>query len=640
MALSFARKHPLKKSKIRHSEYYDQQELHFCLYEESKQGKQFNNLYPLITSEENIKLAYRNLKNNKGSNTAGTDNKTIRHLSVMDGNTLVETVRYRLKNYMAQSVKRVEIPKGNGKMRPLGIPTIMDRLIQQCFLQVLEPICEAKFYGSSYGFRPNRSCEQAIAHAMKYMQQVNLHYVVDIDIKSFFDHVSHRKLLRQLWSIGITDSRILAIIAKMLKAEVAGIGFPTEGTPQGGVISPLLSNVVLNELDWWIASQWENMPTRHPYVERNPDGKLNRGNKYTALKKTNLKEVYIVRYADDFKIFCRKRSDADKIFAATKKWLKKRLDLDISSEKSKVVNLKKNYSDFLGFQLKLERRGYATTGKPKYVVKSHVSQKATAKIIEKAKYYISTMQHQPTGQGRYAATLKWAAFVMGEHNFYRFATCAGKDFSQIAYIVSKSMDNRLKPKGRKACKRWKKPIEPVMSQTLKERYGKSRQMRYLDGRYAIAPISFCQHKAPMMLGNKVNKYTPDGVKEIHKNLEFVDVDTLTLLMKNPVRGMSIEYNDNRLSLYAAQKGKCAVSGELLKIYNAHCHHKKEKSKGGSDKYQNLVLVSDIVHQLIHATQETVIKRLLNELSLSSKELSKLNKFRKLVGNHELKFSTK
>lgn len=130
------------------------------------------------------------------------------------------------------------------------------------------------------------------------------------------------------------------------------------------------------------------------------------------------------------------------------------------------------------------------------------------------------------------------------------------------------------------------------------------------------------------------------MKEIHKNLEFVDVDTLTLLMKNPVRGMSIEYNDNRLSLYAAQKGKCAVSGEVLKIYNTHCHHKKEKSKGGSDKYQNLVLVSDMVHQLIHATQETVIKRLLNELSLSSKELSKLNKFRKLVGNHELKFSTK
>lgn len=123
----------MKKAKIRHSEYYDQQELHFKLYDESKNGKLFENLYPLIISEENIKLAYRNLKNNKGSTTAGTDNKTIRHLSGMDEQKLVEVVRFRLSNYMAQSVRRVEIPKGNGKMRPLGIPTIMDRLIQQCW---------------------------------------------------------------------------------------------------------------------------------------------------------------------------------------------------------------------------------------------------------------------------------------------------------------------------------------------------------------------------------------------------------------------------------------------------------------------------------------------------------------------------
>lgn len=638
--MSFARKRPKKKAKIRHSEYYDQQVLHFKLYDESKNGKQFENLYPLIISEENIKLAYRNLKNNKGSTTAGTDNKTIRHLSVMDEQKLVEIVRFRLSNYMAQSVRRVEIPKGNGKMRPLGIPTIMDRLIQQCFAQILEPICEAKFYGASYGFRPNRSCEHAIAHAMRCMQQMNLHYVVDIDIKSFFDNVSHQKLLRQLWTLGIQDRRVLAIIAKMLKAEVAGIGFPQAGTPQGSVISPLLSNVVLNELDWWIASQWEEMPTRHPYAIIQPSGKLNRGMKYAALRKSGLKEVYIVRYADDFKLFCRNKCDAEKVFIATQKWLKERLNLDISTEKSKVVNLKKNYSDFLGFQLKVERKGYAKTGNPKFVVKSHISPKATAKIREKAEFYIELMQHQPTGTGRYNATLKWAAFIMGEHNYYRLATCASKDFSQIAFIVSKGFNNRLKPTGSKARKRWKHPKEPVMSQTLKERYGKSKQMRYLDGKYAIVPISYCQHKPPMMIGNKVNRYTPDGIAEVHKNLEQVDTETLMFFMRNPVKGRSVEYNDNRLSLYSAQKGKCAVSGEILTLDNTHCHHKTLKCKGGKDKYHNLTLVTNTVHSLIHATSEDTIKRLLGGITLNTKGQKKLNALRKLVSNHAIIFSTK
>jgi len=166
-----------------------------------------------------------------------------------------------------------------------------DRLIQQMFKQVLEPICEAKFYKHSYGFRTNRSTEHAIARCNFLAYKCQCHYVVDIDIKGFFNNVNHTKLLKQLFTIGITDKRVLAIISKMLKAPVEKLGISNKGCPQGSILSPLLSNVVLNSLDWWIANQWETFESERQYSNV---GKLHR-----ALKTTRLKEMHIVRYADD-----------------------------------------------------------------------------------------------------------------------------------------------------------------------------------------------------------------------------------------------------------------------------------------------------------------------------------------------------
>lgn len=233
------KKKPLKKQKIRNSEYYDMQLVFDELYAASVKGQRFCNLVELIKRPENIKLAYRNIRKNSGSRTAGVDNKTISDLNKWNENALVAHVQRKLDWYIPNAVRRVEIPKDNGKTRPLGIPTIMDRLIQQCILQVLEPICEAKFFKRSNGFRPNHSAENAIAQAERMIQNVGCHYVIDIDIKSFFDNVNHGKLLKQMWTHGIRDKKLLSIISAMLKAEVAGIGFPEKGTPQGGIISPL-----------------------------------------------------------------------------------------------------------------------------------------------------------------------------------------------------------------------------------------------------------------------------------------------------------------------------------------------------------------------------------------------------------------
>ena len=198
----------IKHKKLRHNEYYNLQETFDTLYAKSKVGEVFNNLMEIISSEENIKLAYRNIKRNTGSKTSGVDKLTIKDIESIASDDYVKIVQKKMSWYKPRVVRRVEIPKPNGKMRPLGIPAIWDRIVQQCILQVLEPICEAKFYRSSYGFRPNKSAENAIADCYKKIQRQKIHFVVDIDIKGFFDNVNHTKLIKQMWHMGIRDKKL------------------------------------------------------------------------------------------------------------------------------------------------------------------------------------------------------------------------------------------------------------------------------------------------------------------------------------------------------------------------------------------------------------------------------------------------
>lgn len=608
-----------KQRKIRNSEYYDLESTFDDLYAKSKRNTTFNHLMEIIESEENIKLAYRTIKKNTGSDTAGVDKRTIADLAKLSEEEYVHLIRKQFSKYHPRPVRRVEIPKPNGKTRPLGIPTIVDRVVQQCILQVMEPICEAKFSENSNGFRPNRSAETAIAQCMRLIQVQHLYHVVDLDIKGIFDNINHTKLLRQIWAMGIRDKKLICIIKEMLKAPVILPNgekvYPSKGTPQGGILSPLLANIALNELDWWIASQWEQMPTKTKFKTRsNAQGTEIKSHTYRALRRSRLKEIHAVRYADDFKIFCASHEEAVRVYKATELWLKDRLGLEISQEKSKVVNLKRQYSDFLGFKLKVRKKG------KKYVVRSHMSDKAYKKAYEKVSLEVKHLAHSPDGDAQFMQLQKYNSVVAGLHEYYCIATEVSHDFSRLAFGINKQLRNRLKVSLSKT--------GYLRNGFIKEKYGASKQLRFLHER-PVVPLGYVQPKNAQHKRKSVNKYTVEGRSKIHRDLE-IDTATMLWLMRNPVRGRTIEYADNRISLYAAQYGKCAVTGVHMNAHDIHCHHKTPLSKGGSDEYANLVLLCKNIHFLIHASLEPTIEKYAKTLNLSEKQLEKLNHLRTLA----------
>lgn len=266
-----------------------------------------------ILSKENIEAAIHAVESNKGA--AGIDKMTVYALEgyfAEHGEEIKEQIR--AKKYKPQPVRRVYIPKANGKQRPLGIPTVVDRVIQQAVAQVLSRGYERYFSEYSYGFRPNRDCHKAIEKVLEYMNE-GCEWVIDLDIEKYFDTVNHDKLISILRE-RINDAPTLHLIRSFLKAGVmeGGLVSPTtEGVPQGGPLSPVLSNVYLDKLD------------------RELEG---RGLRF-------------VRYADDCNIFVRSEMAADRVIASVSSWLERKLRLKVNASKSKVV--RPTRSTFLGF---------------------------------------------------------------------------------------------------------------------------------------------------------------------------------------------------------------------------------------------------------------------------------------------------
>lgn len=266
-----------------------------------------------ILEPRNMNLAYKKVCANKGA--SGIDGVTIEQLSDYIKEHWTDIKQEILeRRYTPQPVKRVEIPKPNGGTRKLGIPTAMERVIQQAMVQVLSPICEPHFSEYSYGFRPNRSCEMAIQKLLEYLND-GYQWIVDIDLEKFFDNVPHDRLMSYVHEI-IDDGDVESLIRKYLKAGVMNrdkLERSEEGVPQGGNISPLLSGIMLTKLD----------------------------------NELEARGLRFVRYADDLVITVRSEASASRVMKSITNWIEKKLGLKVNASKSKVT--RPNKLKYLGF---------------------------------------------------------------------------------------------------------------------------------------------------------------------------------------------------------------------------------------------------------------------------------------------------
>ncbi len=605
----------LKKDKLRYNEYYDMQHIYDELYAQSKNGNNFYKLLEIIGSEQNICLAYRNLKTNSGSKTAGTDGLTIDDIKHLCDEDIIMKVRSSLDNYQPKSVRRVFIPKsGSDKMRPLGIPCIWDRLVQQCILQVLEPICEPKFHNHSYGFRANRSAHHALGRVTSLINISKYHYCVDVDIKGFFDNVNHGKLLKQIWTLGIRDKRLICIISKMLKAEIDGEGVPEKGTPQGGLLSPLLSLIVLNELDWWVSSQWETFQPKH----RNKNGWFQ-----YAKKHTRLKSGFIVRYADDFKIMCSTYEEAQRFYHSTVDFLNKRLKLEISPEKSKVVNLKKNSSDFLGFKIKVIPKGKTKHG---YVAKTDMNQKALKKAKTNLKLKVKDIvRHTTTFQ-----IARYNLAVMGMQNYYCVATNIYNNLTEVSYALLPTTRVRFKKIAKLI------PFETTSQDFQMKTTGIRPQTKIIMiADTPLLPINGVKHKNPLNFSQDICNFTEHGRSRIHEEIALVTKGEIRILLEYKDTTKSVEFNDNRISVYIAQQGNCYITNRRHSPTDMVCIY-KNITETDRDKYQNLVFVEIPISKAILTESVQQAKMWLMNYGLSSQQKRKLNKIRANYGYQAIK----
>lgn len=626
--------------KVKGLEIKNEQELRFTLdrmYSLSKEGSEpFYGLVELMQNDETILTAVHNIKSNRGSKTAGIDKKDINHYLQMDKDELLKLIKENISRYDPKPVRRVHIPKPNGKTRPLGIPTLIDRIIQEIARVVLDPIAEGKFFKHSYGFRPYRGCDHAIARVLDLINRNKNYVVIEGDITSFFDNINHNKLVEIMWNMGIRDKRYLSMIKKMLKAgifEGGTIQENADGTPQGGIISPLLANIYLNQFDWMVAGLFEEHYAR--YTVKN----LKNG-----LRKVKLRHdpCYLVRYADDWVILCETETKAHTVLNKVEKYLKHVLKLELSKEKTLITNITEKPAKFLGFDIVAQKARL----KDKIVGKAFPDKSKIDNKIRGIAEKIDDLKRFNTDHEKAIHIELINSKIVGLSNYYRIGNSSAL-FTRLDHrLNSRAYRTFSKIYGKE---NWNKHRAPACELNNRpDRHKDKRTKVYFVGvdnvKVGITRLSFTPSTFAFNFNQNLSPYTDVGralYKETRdKKLRLLrptiyDPESLGFIVLNQLspyegnRRYNFEYVLNREYAYNRDKGKCKVCGTFLTADIFHCHHIRPNLQLDLvNKVSNLASVCVDCHHLIHSNNETD----------NPKMMSKVIKFREQLKDAEMAIS--
>jgi RNA-directed DNA polymerase len=554
-----------------------QQQLHYKAVREPE--LKFTALYGLLAWEPWGEVALRRVLTNPGAKTPGVDDITKDDLKT-------ESKRKALLaegRYAPQPARRVYIPKANGKMRPLGIPTIQDRVVQAMVLNVLEPIFEADFEECSYGFRPNRCCWDALADIGQYLKRPsNYEWVVEGDIRDCFGSVNHKVLLRQLRR-RIRDERLLDLIWKMLKAGVMEDlrYYSTEdGTPQGGIVSPLLANIYMHQLDEWAA--------QHSHRLTRSQRQYKRARGWATIR--------LVRYADDFVILVKgTREQAEEIKAQVAELLETKMKMDLSREKTHITHRTEGFT-FLGIEVKYDQpHKYKNVNADRGCVYYSPSPKAIKRYKEKIRELI--------GRAYYFKDVEVIRAInrlnIGWAGYYRHANSARlftKLDNWVWHVVFRWLTRKHQMSKKAAYKRFRvRPETPINKHPTR----KDHRLGAWDGKgnfLAIWPLSFTSIRYWMYQGNRI----PQKYRSKTSDRLFLQQPkyAVTAWMEGQNLRDTAEYRNLKEIVKERDRYKCQECGRYAPGAKGHVHHTDGDLT--NDNLSNLTLLCEDCHKETHS----------------------------------------